>query len=141
MVQQCANNITNITGRVLVQVSPRRVDDSKLVLEQAYAFDRAFNDLGITRDQYAIKISATGPAMVAAKELNEAGIRVLATSIFSLPQAVAASQARCLYISPYFNEVAAYSDDSLMHKGLDPALEVRPTTITKPLRLGSRNWD
>ena len=124
MVQFCANNIDNITNRVLVQISPARVYSKEKVLEQAYAFDRAFKDAGISRDKYAIKISTTGPAMAAAAELNKEGIRTLGTSLFSLPQAVAASQAGCLYISPYFNEVAAYSDDSLMHKGSDPALTV-----------------
>lgn len=122
MVQFCADNIGNIANRVLVQVSPSRVHDKEKVLEQGYAFDRAFKDAGIGRDRYAIKISTTGPGMAAAKQLNSEGIRVLGTSLFSLPQAVAASQAGCLYISPYFNEVAAYSDDSLMHKGSDPAL-------------------
>ncbi|KAJ5727513.1 hypothetical protein N7493_005333 [Penicillium malachiteum] len=60
--------------------------------------------------------------MVAAAKLNKEGIRILGTSLFSLPQAVAASQAGCLYISPYFIEVAAYADDSLMFKGKDPAI-------------------
>ncbi|PYI04702.1 aldolase [Aspergillus sclerotiicarbonarius CBS 121057] len=122
MVQFCANNLENVTNRVLVQVSPSRVYDKDKVLEQCYAYDRAFRDAGVSRDRYAIKISATGPAMVAAAQLNREGIRTLGTSIFSLPQAIAASQAGCLYISPYFNEVAAYSDDSLMHKGSDPAM-------------------
>ncbi|KAJ5379860.1 uncharacterized protein N7496_002288 [Penicillium cataractarum] len=122
MVQFCANNIENISNRVLVQVSPSRVYDTEKVLEQCYAFDRAFKEVGISRDRYAIKISVTGPAMVAAAQLNKEGIRTLGTSLFSLPQAIAASQAGCLYISPYFNEVAAYSDESLMHKGNDPAL-------------------
>lgn len=126
MVQFCANNIGNVTNRVLVQVSPSRVYDTERVLEQCYAFDRAFQDVGIGRDRYAIKISTTGPAMVAAAKLNKEGIRVLGTSLFSLAQAVAASQAGCLYISPYFNEVAAYSDSSLLFKGSDPALDVRP---------------
>jgi transaldolase len=62
--------------------------------------------------------------MSAAAQLNKEGIRVPGTSLFSLPRAIAASQAGCLYISPYFNEVAAYEDDSLMHKGSDPALTV-----------------
>ncbi|PYH92642.1 aldolase, partial [Aspergillus ellipticus CBS 707.79] len=60
--------------------------------------------------------------MAAAAELNKQGLRTLGTSLFSLAQAVTASQAGCLYISPYFNEVAAYSDESLMHKGPDPAM-------------------
>jgi transaldolase len=126
---------------VLVQISPRHVYDRQAVLAQAYAYDKAFKDVGISRDRYAIKISTTGPGMAAAKQLNQEGIRTLGTSLFSLAQAIAASQAGCLFISPYFNgksssilllflltlsnlEVAAYSDDSLMHKGSDPALTV-----------------
>ncbi|KAJ5633621.1 hypothetical protein N7528_001463 [Penicillium herquei] len=122
MVQFCADNIKNITGRVLVQVSPSRVMSKERVLEQCYSFDRAFASHGISRDQYAIKISTTGPAMAAAAILRKQGIRVLGTSLFSLAQATAASQAGCLFISPYLNEVAAYSDDSLLHKSSDPAL-------------------
>jgi transaldolase len=41
--------------------------------------------------------------MVASKTLNGEGIRTLGTMVFSLPQAIAASQAGCLYISPYYN--------------------------------------
>ena len=140
MVQFCANNIENITNRVLVQVSPARVYDTEKVLEQCYAYDRAFQDVGISRDRYAIKISATGPAMVAAAKLNKEGIRTLATSLFSLPQAIAASQAGCIYISPYFNEVAAYSDDSLMYKGDDPAIGVRQN-ITSLILLHFLSFD
>ena len=88
-----------------------------------------FKEAGISRDRYAIKISATGPAMSAAAQLKKDGIRTLATSLFSLPQAIAASQAGCLYISPYFNEVAAYSDDNLLHKSDDPALNVSQSHI------------
>ncbi|KAJ5701720.1 hypothetical protein N7488_009268 [Penicillium malachiteum] len=122
MVQFCVDNIKNITGRVLVQVSPSRVMSKELVLEQCYSFDRAFASHGISRDQYAIKISTTGPAMAAAAILQKQGIRVLGASLFSHAQATAASQAGCLFISPYLNEVAAYSDDSLLHKSSDPAL-------------------
>ncbi|KAL4887875.1 aldolase [Aspergillus ambiguus] len=114
-VKFCSSNLENISGRVLVQVSPRHVYDSEAVLSQFYAYDGAFKEA-------AIKISVTGPSMAAAKKLNSEGIRILGTSVFSLAQAIAASQVDCLFISPYFNEVAAYSDDSLMHHSEDPAL-------------------
>jgi transaldolase len=35
--------------------------------------------------------------------LLKEGIRTLGTSLFSVAQAIASSQAGCLYISPYFN--------------------------------------
>ncbi|KAJ5724717.1 hypothetical protein N7493_006445 [Penicillium malachiteum] len=117
------HNINNITGRVLVQVSLSRVMSKERVLEQCYSFDRAFVSHGISsRDQYAIKISTTGPAMATAAVLQKQGFRVLGTSLFSLAQAIAASQAECLFISPYLNGVAAYSDDSLLHRSSDLAL-------------------
>jgi transaldolase len=50
-----------------------------------------------------IKIPATPESLVACQYLEKVGIRTLATCLFSVPQAVAASQAGCLYIAPYFN--------------------------------------
>jgi transaldolase len=41
--------------------------------------------------------------MVACPILLEEGIRTLGTAVFSVQQAIAASQAGCLYISPYYN--------------------------------------
>lgn len=68
----------------------------------------------------------------------------MATTVFSLEQAIAASQSNCLFISPYFNgtsgmlhrqsiigmltrdtEIAAHFDESLRPNCKDTALEVR----------------
>lgn len=103
MVHLCADNIKNITERVLVQVPPRHVYNKDAVIQYCHAYDRAFKKAGISRDQYAIKMAVTGPAMAAAAILNREGIRTLGTSLFGLAQAIAASQAGCLFISPYFN--------------------------------------
>lgn len=47
--------------------------------------------------------------MLAAKILeSQHNIRTLGTGLFSVPQALAAAQAGCLYISPYFNEILAH---------------------------------
>ncbi|KAI1047330.1 hypothetical protein LB505_012686 [Fusarium chuoi] len=46
---------------------------------------------------------ATGPGLNAAKILQDEGISTLGTGVFSVAQAVACSQAGCLYISPYYN--------------------------------------
>ena len=51
------------------------------------------------------------------------GIRTLGTSLFGLPQAIAASQAGCLYISPYYNEVRAHADLKLWPDVADPATQ------------------
>jgi len=55
--------------------------------------------------------------------LLKEGIRTLGTSLFGLPQAIAASQAGCLYISPYYNEVRAHADANLWPNVEDPATQ------------------
>jgi len=50
-----------------------------------------------------LKFLGTGPALNACQTLKKEGIRTLGTALFGLPQAIACSQAGCLYISPYFN--------------------------------------
>ncbi len=78
-------------------------------MAHALAYDREFAAAGISRDRYCIKILATGPGMLAARILEkEHGIRTLGTGLFSVPQALAAAQAGCLYISPYYNEILAH---------------------------------
>jgi transaldolase len=88
---------------VLVQTSPRYLDDAEAIVKQCHKFAGYFKELGVPRDRYAIKIPFSGAGAIAAAKLNEEGIRILATSVFCLEQAIAASQSKCLLISPYFN--------------------------------------
>lgn len=105
--------IPYISGRVLVQVSPAFAYNTLAVYEHAKSYAAEFNKVGMSNDRFCIKIPTTGPAMIAAKKLNAEGIRTLGTCLFGLPQALAAGQANCLYISPYFNEVRAHADHRL----------------------------
>jgi transaldolase len=50
-----------------------------------------------------IKIPATPESLVACSQLERRGIRTLATTLFCVPQALAAAQAGCLYVAPYVN--------------------------------------
>ncbi|KXS93913.1 hypothetical protein AC578_1860 [Pseudocercospora eumusae] len=122
-VTMCKNNIDNIKGRVLLQVYPNEAYDTQAVLDSARAYAREFERIGIPQDRYCIKIPSTGPALNACPILKKEGIRTLGTALFGLPQAIAASQAECLYISPYFNEVKAHDDLKLWPNVEDPARE------------------
>lgn len=99
----CKENIGNIKGRVLLQVLPSNAYDGQKVLEHARLYAREFEKVGISKDRFCIKIPSTGPALSVCPILKEEGIATLGTALFSLPQAIAASQAGCLYISPYYN--------------------------------------
>ncbi|KAI2640215.1 hypothetical protein GGS21DRAFT_537918 [Xylaria nigripes] len=122
-VLMCKKNIDNIHGRVLLQTLPSKAYDTQATLDHARLYDKEFARAGIGRDRYCIKIPCTGPALNAAKILSEEGIAVLGTALFGLPQAIACSQAGCLYISPYFNEIRAHSDLTLWPDVEDPATE------------------
>ncbi|KAJ7282846.1 hypothetical protein C8J57DRAFT_52967 [Mycena rebaudengoi] len=119
----CAANIGNIQGRVLLQTSPFHAYDTQKVVDHARSYVVELAKVGISKDSLCIKIPATGPAMNAGRILLEEGIRTLGTSLFSLSQAIASSQAGCLYISPYYNEIRAHTDLSIWPNSEDPATE------------------
>ncbi|EGU78260.1 hypothetical protein FOXB_11233 [Fusarium oxysporum f. sp. conglutinans Fo5176] len=108
-VHLCKRNVSLIKGRVLVQTSP----------SAAYNFQETLDHARI----YCIKIMATGPGLNAAKVLQDEGISTLGTGVFSVAQAVACSQAGCLYISPYYNEIRVHMNPSLWPDVQDPSLE------------------
>ncbi len=61
--------------------------------------------------------------MTAAAQLESEGIRTLATTLFSVDQALAADQAGCLYIAPYFNDLAVHFEPELWKEYKDTAKE------------------
>jgi len=108
----------NISGRVLVQTSPSFLHNEEQIVQHGKAYATAFLAEGVQlcvcflpkafplidpRDRFAIKIPTTSAGVRAAKRLKEEGIQSLGTTLFSLPQAIAASQAGMYAISPYFN--------------------------------------
>ncbi|THZ80741.1 aldolase [Aureobasidium pullulans] len=122
-VNMCKSNIGNIKGRTLLQVYPNEAYDTQAVLDSARAYAKEFERAGIPQDRYCIKIPSTGPALNACPTLKKEGIATLGTALFGLPQAIACSQAGCLYISPYFNEVKAHDDLKLWPNVEDPATQ------------------
>ncbi|PNP45508.1 hypothetical protein TGAMA5MH_02731 [Trichoderma gamsii] len=118
-----ARNIPLLSGRVLIQTSLRHISSSSATIAHARTLASLYAAAGVSRDRFAIKLPFSGAAAAAARVLNAEGIRTLATSVFSLEQGIAASQSGCLFISPYYNELAAHSDASLRPSCEDPALE------------------
>ncbi|KAG1730851.1 uncharacterized protein EDB91DRAFT_743634 [Suillus paluster] len=96
------------TGRVLAQTSPRTAYSKDATVAHARALISVFGKHGISKDRVCIKIPTTPQSILACKELQESGICTLGTCLFSVPQAIAASQAGCLSISPYFNELRVH---------------------------------
>ncbi|ODN87426.1 transaldolase [Cryptococcus wingfieldii CBS 7118] len=113
----------HIQGRVLAQTTPSQGFNKQAIIDHARAYDKAYQAEGISRDRFCIKVPATTAGVQAAKVLNDEGIRTLGTSLFSLAQAIASSQAGMLSISPYYNEVRAHVENELWPDVADPATQ------------------
>lgn len=51
---------------------------------------------------------------MACRTLEEGGVRTLATTLFSMPQAELAAEVDCTYVAPYVNELKVHFEDGLV---------------------------
>ncbi|KAH7882446.1 hypothetical protein F5I97DRAFT_1910352 [Phlebopus sp. FC_14] len=133
-----------LTGRVHAQTSPSIAYDTQKTVDHARALVALFEAHGVPKDRVCIKILATPESIIACQRLEapEIGIRTLATCLFSVSQAVAASQAGCLYVAPYFNELrvhfqppgTTYNDPLRKH----PVIPVISSIVQAFKELGSK---
>ncbi|EIM82164.1 aldolase [Stereum hirsutum FP-91666 SS1] len=112
-----------LTGSVHAQTSPAFAYDTEKTVAHAKRLVSIYEANGIPKSRVCIKIPSTPESIVACQYLEKIGIRTLATCLFSVPQAVAASQAGCLYVAPYFNELRVHFEPSLWREYKDTASE------------------
>ncbi|EGO03413.1 hypothetical protein SERLA73DRAFT_69285 [Serpula lacrymans var. lacrymans S7.3] len=112
-----------LTGYVLVQTSPSFAFDTEKTIAHAKNLVSTFEANGIPRNRVCIKIPTSAESIVACQYLAKLGINTLATCLFSVPQAVAASQAGCLYVAPYFNELRMHFEPGLWKEYQDTVKE------------------
>lgn len=72
-----------------------------------------FRELGPQFDvsRICIKIPSTWEGLQACRMLEAEGIKTLATTLFTIEQAVLAGEAGCRYIAPYVNELRVHMDE------------------------------
>ncbi|KAG7092083.1 hypothetical protein E1B28_008461 [Marasmius oreades] len=119
----------HLTGNVHAQTSPSTAYDTEKTVQHARKLVSIFEANKIPKERVCIKIPATPESMVACKVLAEMGIQTLATTLFSVPQAIAASQANCTFVAPYFNELRVHFEPSLWRDYTHPA-EDHPSSQT-----------
>ncbi|KAI0825130.1 aldolase [Trametes gibbosa] len=112
-----------LTGRVHAQASPSAAYDTEATIQHAKKLVALFEANGIPKSRVCIKIPTTPESIVACNYLERIGIRTLATCLFSVPQAMAAHQAGCLYIAPYFNELRVHFEPGVWKEYADTARE------------------
>ncbi|KZT65127.1 aldolase [Daedalea quercina L-15889] len=112
-----------LTGRVHTQTAPAVAYDAEGTVAHAKKLLAIFEAHGMDKSRVCFKIPATPESIIACQQLEQEGIRTLATTLFSLPQAVAASQAGCLYVAPYFNELRVHFEPGVWKEYADTAKE------------------
>ncbi|KAF9254649.1 aldolase [Marasmius fiardii PR-910] len=111
----------HLTGNVHAQTSPSTANDTEKTVQHARKLVSIFEANKIPKERVCIKIPSTPESLVACKLLAEIGIKTLATTLFSVPQAIAASQANCTFIAPYFNELRVHFEPSIWRDYTHPA--------------------
>lgn len=59
-----------------------------------------------------VKVIATWEGLQACRKLSALGIHTLATTLFTVEQAVLAAEVGCIYIAPFVHELKAFFDDT-----------------------------
>ncbi|KAJ5831896.1 hypothetical protein N7474_000207 [Penicillium riverlandense] len=108
----------HIDGRVHVQTNPYYSYSSEKTVVNALRIIQLFQHIqpGFDVSRIAIKIPSTWEGMMACRTLELAGVRTLATTLFSMAQAVLAAEVGCTYIAPYVNELKVQFDTSLVDR-------------------------
>ncbi|RPB00397.1 aldolase [Choiromyces venosus 120613-1] len=100
-----------VEGRVHIQVNPNNANNEQAIFEDAKRIIKLVEVVapGTPRERISVKIPSTYQGLRACRRLErEENIRTLATTLFTIGQAVAAAEAGCTYIAPYVNALKVH---------------------------------
>lgn len=76
----------------------------------------------LSPSRICIKIPSTHEGLLACRHLEAKGITTLATTLFSLEQAILASASSCRYVAPYVNELKVHFEQGYVDPDRDNSL-------------------
>ena len=94
-----------IPGRVSTEVDARLSFDTASTIDKAHSLIEIYKSYGVDPKRVLIKIASTWEGIRAAEQLQSEGIDCNMTLLFSLPQAVAAADAKAKLISPFVGRI------------------------------------
>ncbi|KAL8907691.1 MAG: hypothetical protein Q9207_001260 [Kuettlingeria erythrocarpa] len=114
MVKLSLRVAPHICGMVHMQTNPRYAYDTEETLSSAFRIVTLYKSLDTAFDasRICVKIPCTFEGLQACRVLHASGVKTLATTVFTIEQAVLAADAGCHYIAPYLNALKAQVDDS-----------------------------
>ncbi|KAJ6107636.1 hypothetical protein N7523_008959 [Penicillium sp. IBT 18751x] len=147
MVRLAIAMAKHIRGLVHVQTNPYYSYSTEKTVINALRIVQLFQHVqpGFDVARISIKIPSTWDGMMACRTLELAGVRTLATTLFSMPQAVLAAEVGCTYVAPYVNELkvhvqAGYVDEHKLlplcaaiqayYKSIKAPTKVLPASLT-----------
>lgn len=114
MVQLSLQIAPHISGIVHTQTNPRYAYDTLATVSNALRITSLYSSLSPDFDlsRVCVKIPSTFEGLQACRTLSARGIKTLATTLFTIEQAVLAADAGCHYIAPYLNALKSQTDSS-----------------------------
>lgn len=94
-----------IPGRVSTEVDARLSFDTEQSIAKARSFISLYEKAGVPRERILIKFASTWEGIRAAEVMEMEGIHCNMTLIFSLPQAIAAAEAKATLVSPFVGRI------------------------------------
>ncbi|KAE8152490.1 transaldolase [Aspergillus avenaceus] len=110
MVKLALKIAPHIRGYVHIQTNPYYSYSAEKTTVNALRIIQLFQYLqpGFEQSRICIKIPSTWEGMMACRTLEQAGVRTLATTLFTLTQAVLAAEVGCTYVAPYVNQLKVH---------------------------------
>ncbi|RAL15799.1 aldolase [Aspergillus homomorphus CBS 101889] len=120
-----------VTGNIHIMVNPNYAYYQRKTVEAAKRLHHLFHEIDPSFDpsRLVLKIAATWEGLQACRELHYSRIQTLATTLFTMEQAVLAGEVGCVSISPFVHELKAIFQPS--YKGSDSLL---------PLCVQAQQW-
>lgn len=110
MVKLALKIAPHITGHIHIQTDPYYSYSTEKTIVNALRIVQLFQYLqpGFEQSRICIKIPATWEGLMACRTLELAGVHTLATTLFTMSQAVLAAEAGCTYVAPYVNQLKVH---------------------------------
>lgn len=124
MVKLILRLLPHLTARIHIQTNPIYSNSTSSTISNARRIVALVAEISPATpcDRISIEIPATRAGLRACAVLEKDGIRTLATTVFTVCQAVAAGAAGCTYIAPYVNALKVHFtpgfEDNTKVKGL-----------------------
>lgn len=119
-----------VPGYVSTEVDARLSFDTEGTIQKAHDLIKMYDEVGVKKERILIKVAATWEGIQAAKVLEQEGITVNATLIFSIAQAIACAEVGTTLISPFVGRIMDWHKKSRGVEKFAPAEDPGVMSVT-----------